>query len=45
VRRPFHDRSKEAPETVQGFGQMGKAAKTNGALSEKIKNSLLWELL
>lgn len=29
--------SKEAPETVRGFGIMGKAAKTDGALSEKTK--------
>jgi AhpD family alkylhydroperoxidase len=29
--------SKEVPETVKGFGMMGKAAKTNGALSEKTK--------
>lgn len=29
--------SKEIPETVKGFGQMGKAAKTDGALSEKTK--------
>ncbi|MCX8954190.1 MULTISPECIES: carboxymuconolactone decarboxylase family protein [unclassified Ruegeria] len=29
--------SKEVPETVRGFGIMGKAAKTNGALSEKTK--------
>ena len=29
--------SKEVPETAQGFGTMGKAAKTNGALSEKTK--------
>ncbi|SLN58799.1 Carboxymuconolactone decarboxylase family protein [Falsiruegeria litorea R37] len=29
--------SKEVPETVKGFGIMGKAAKTNGALSEKTK--------
>jgi AhpD family alkylhydroperoxidase len=29
--------SKEIPETVKGFGTMGKAAKTNGALSEKTK--------
>ena len=29
--------SKEIPETVKGFGMMGKAAKTNGALDEKTK--------
>ncbi len=29
--------SKEIPETVKGFGQMGKAAKADGALSEKTK--------
>lgn len=29
--------SKEVPETVKGFSQMSKAAKTNGALSEKTK--------
>lgn len=29
--------SKEVPETVKGFSMMGKAAKTNGALSEKTK--------
>ena len=29
--------SKEIPDTVKGFGVMGKAAKTNGALSEKTK--------
>jgi AhpD family alkylhydroperoxidase len=29
--------SKEVPETVRGFGMMGKAAKTDGALSEKTK--------
>ena len=29
--------SKEVPDTVKGFGMMGKAAKTNGALSEKTK--------
>ncbi|WP_209506841.1 carboxymuconolactone decarboxylase family protein [Ruegeria sp. HKCCSP335] len=29
--------SKEVPDTVRGFGIMGKAAKTNGALSEKTK--------
>ena len=29
--------SKEVPETVRGFGTMGKAAKKNGALSEKTK--------
>lgn len=29
--------SKEVPETVKGFGMMGQAAKTNGALSEKTK--------
>ncbi len=29
--------SKEVPETVRGFGIMGKAAKTEGALSEKTK--------
>lgn len=29
--------SQEVPETVRGFGIMGKAAKTNGALSEKTK--------
>tara|TARA_B100000963_G_C22252750_1_gene504967 strand:- start:131 stop:466 length:336 start_codon:yes stop_codon:yes gene_type:complete len=28
---------KEAPETFAGFGLMGKAAKKNGALSEKTK--------
>ncbi len=29
--------SKEVPETVRGFGIMGKAAKTDGVLSEKTK--------
>ena len=29
--------NKEIPETVKGFGMMGKAAKTDGALSEKTK--------
>lgn len=29
--------SKEVPETVRGFGLMGKAAKSDGALSEKTK--------
>jgi AhpD family alkylhydroperoxidase len=29
--------SKEVPQTVKGFGQMGQAAKINGALSEKTK--------
>ncbi len=29
--------SKEVPETARGFGTMGKAAKTNGALDEKTK--------
>jgi AhpD family alkylhydroperoxidase len=29
--------SKEVPQTVKGFGQMGRAAKTDGALSEKTK--------
>jgi AhpD family alkylhydroperoxidase len=29
--------SKEIPQTVKGFGQMGQAAKANGALSEKTK--------
>lgn len=29
--------SKEVPQTVKGFGQMGQAAKTDGALSEKTK--------
>ena len=29
--------SKELPETASGFGMMGKAAKTNGALDEKTK--------
>ncbi|MEO0918299.1 MAG: carboxymuconolactone decarboxylase family protein [Pseudomonadota bacterium] len=29
--------SKEIPETVAGFGAMGRAAKTDGALSEKTK--------
>lgn len=29
--------SKEVPETVRGFGIMGKAAKSDGALSEKTK--------
>lgn len=29
--------SKEVPETVRGFGIMGKAAKANGALDEKTK--------
>ncbi len=29
--------SKEVPDTVKGFGLMGKAAKTEGALSEKTK--------
>ena len=28
---------KETPETFAGFNQMGKAAKTNGALDEKTK--------
>lgn len=28
---------KEAPETFAGFGQMGAAAKSNGALTEKTK--------
>jgi AhpD family alkylhydroperoxidase len=27
--------SKEIPQTVKGFGQMGQAAKADGALSEK----------
>jgi AhpD family alkylhydroperoxidase len=29
--------SREVPETVRGFGIMGKAAKADGALSEKVK--------
>lgn len=29
--------SKEIPDTVKGFGMMGKAAKHDGALSEKTK--------
>ncbi|MEP0963873.1 MAG: carboxymuconolactone decarboxylase family protein [Roseobacter sp.] len=29
--------SKEAPQIAKGFGQMGVAAKTDGALSEKTK--------
>ena len=29
--------SREVPETVKGFGIMGKAAKADGALSEKTK--------
>ncbi len=29
--------SKEVPGTVKGFGQMGQAAKADGALSEKTK--------
>lgn len=29
--------SKEVPDTIKGFGIMGKAAKTDGALSEKTK--------
>ncbi|MEP5089029.1 MAG: carboxymuconolactone decarboxylase family protein, partial [Paracoccaceae bacterium] len=29
--------SSEIPKTVKGFGMMGKAAKANGALSEKTK--------
>lgn len=29
--------NKEIPETVKGFGQMGHAAKADGALSEKTK--------
>ncbi len=29
--------SKEVPQTVKGFGQMGQAAKTDGVLSEKTK--------
>lgn len=29
--------SKEIPETVKGFGIMGKSAKADGALSEKTK--------
>ncbi len=29
--------SKEVPDTVRGFGLMGKAAKSEGALSEKTK--------
>lgn len=33
----------ETPETFAGFNQMGRAAKTNGALDEKTKE-LLWEL-
>lgn len=28
---------KETPETMAGFNRMGKAAKTNGALTEKTK--------
>ncbi len=31
------DLSKEIPETARGFGVMGKAAKTDGALDEKTK--------
>ena len=27
--------SKEVPQTVKGFGQMGQAAKADGALSER----------
>ena len=29
--------SREVPQTVKGFGQMGQAAKADGALSEKTK--------
>ena len=29
--------SKEIPQTAKGFGQMGQAAKSSGALSEKTK--------
>ena len=29
--------SKDVPQTVKGFGQMGQAAKADGALSEKTK--------
>lgn len=29
--------NKEMPDTVKGFGMMGKAAKADGALSEKTK--------
>lgn len=29
--------SKELPQTAKGFGQMGQAAKADGALSEKTK--------
>ncbi len=29
--------TKEVPQTAKGFGQMGQAAKTEGALSEKTK--------
>ena len=29
--------NKEIPQTVKGFGQMGQAAKADGALSEKTK--------
>lgn len=29
--------TKEIPNTAKGFGMMGQAAKTNGALSEKTK--------
>ena len=29
--------SKEVPQTVKGFGQMGQAAKADGVLSEKTK--------
>ena len=29
--------TKEIPNTAKGFGQMGQAAKANGALSEKTK--------
>ena len=29
--------SKEVPQTVKGFGQMGQAAKADGALSEQTK--------
>lgn len=29
--------TKEIPQTAKGFGQMGQAAKTDGALSEKTK--------
>ena len=31
---------KETPDTMAGFNQMGKAAKTNGALSEQTKELL-----